>query len=84
MTIVSANRVAKIRELSENIKGSSEYNKYYMETHIKTDGRWRFAGWYVPTELCDAMLKTVKDKTYLVFSDTRYVMQDIHYEILGL
>lgn len=37
-----------VYEASQNMKGTNNYSKYFMETSALTNGRWHFIGWYPP------------------------------------
>lgn len=61
---------------NEKLKGTNDYNKYYMPCDNKTNGKWHFIGWYAPMEK-EATVKKVKDKYYLMIGkDSRYELTE--------
>lgn len=96
--IITAEEIKKINDLNESVKGTPEYNKYYMYTEFKYKKNdkwtcWTFSGFvnYVPGR--NLTVKKIKDKVYLVtdtytvYGDdimTRYAVPNTLKEVLGL
>ena len=88
----------RIKKADDSVKGTSDYNKYKMETSMKYDGekKWTWLGWSIPSyyfepnnaNKCRAVIKNVKNNIYLVlcFNDNgeqiRYVIRDSVKELI--
>ena len=73
-----------LQEANNQVKGTNEYNKYYMETYGKTNGKWHFLGWYIPLQ-STAIIKKYGEKNYLMVSDEeRYLINESVSELLNL
>ena len=63
----------KIYDANNAMRGTDEYNKYYLSTTFKRkeNGKWtnwKFIGWGVPYRLNgNAYIKTVRENTYIIF-----------------
>jgi|GEM_PF-6999443 len=85
MKTISASEINKIREASDKLKGTNEYNKYYMEIDTKCSNTWKFLSHGLPmTGSIDGIIKKVKNRTYLIIDDTRYELRDVHIELLNI
>ena len=75
---VTREMLEKIYEANNAMRGTNEYNKYYMSTTYKRkeNGKWtgwKFLGWGVPYRLNgEAYVKTVGENTYIMFEYEDY------------
>lgn len=95
---ITADEIKKINELNNSVKGTPEYNKYYMYKEFKYKKNdkwtcWNFSGFVNHIPRRTFTVKKVKDKVYLVVDvymelgdDTmeRYAVPNTLREVLGL
>lgn len=73
----------KLREANDSVKGTSDYNKYYMECHEKHERsefslgkgmwtKWKFYGWYPACDVNHAEVTVYGDTVWIVDSIERY------------
>ena len=77
----------KLHNAHDEVKGTQNYTRYYMECSARTNGRWKFIGYSIP--FVAGKIKTVKDKTYIVTKDgygdnVRYLVTDKVKELLNI
>lgn len=83
----TAEMLNTLTEANNKVKGTSNYNKFYMETEAKLEKRrWFFIGHYIPHQT--GIIKTFKENTYIITEDscskTRYHVSDAVKELLGI
>lgn len=79
----------KLEAAANEVKGTSQYSKFYMETQCKNEkGRWFFAGYYIPYTI--GHIKTFKENTYIVTgskandNEHRYLVTENVKTLLGI
>lgn len=76
----TAEQAKKIEELTEKLKGTAEYGKYYMSLEYKQGKKWEYLGWSIPPTNKDGVLKTYRGTTYIMYEmngeQRRYEMTD--------
>lgn len=81
---VSVKDIEKLRNLSDSLKGTSEYMRYYMMLEFKSGKRWVFSGWYVPQKQHEMIVKKVKNNIYLIDGDERYTLTKAVNDVLQI
>jgi hypothetical protein len=66
------------------LEGTSSYNKYYMESYYKINGKWSFVGWGTPFKSVSTTIKKVKDNYYIMQGDDRFKVTDEVNKLLNI
>jgi hypothetical protein len=87
MKVFTAEQAKQIAELTEELKGTADFGKYYMSLEYKRGKKWEYIGWSVPPTNADGMIKKYKDKTYIMYDvqgeQRRYTMTKEIEKLIG-
>jgi hypothetical protein len=76
----------KLQAANDAVKGTREYNTYYMQQEYKRNGRWHFCYYTIPHMA--GKIKTFKGSTYIITENAyvveRYAVNDAVKELLGI